>query len=81
MAGNVWEWTSSWYQPYAGNPVASETYGKKFKVIRGGADFCSFSFQRTTHRYYVPTDTSNYGYSLGLRCVMDAPELPKKASR
>ncbi|MBN1347147.1 MAG: SUMF1/EgtB/PvdO family nonheme iron enzyme [Phycisphaerae bacterium] len=74
MAGNVWQWTSSWYQPYDGNKVPSEQYGEKFKVIRGGASFSNFSFKRASHRYYVATNTRSYGYAIGLRCVKDAPK-------
>jgi formylglycine-generating enzyme required for sulfatase activity len=74
MAGNAWEWTASWYEPYPGNPVASEAYGRKYKVIRGGADFASYSFNRTSHRYYVAPDTKRYGYAIGLRCAMDTPK-------
>lgn len=73
MAGNAWEWTASWYEPYPGNRIAGEAYGRKYKVIRGGADFASFSFNRTTHRYYVAPNTRNYGYAIGLRCATDAP--------
>ena len=37
MAGNVWEWTSSWYLPYPGNSTPSELYGKHHKVLKGGS--------------------------------------------
>lgn len=37
MAGNVWEWTSSWYQPYPGNMRENPHFGEKYKVVRGGA--------------------------------------------
>jgi formylglycine-generating enzyme required for sulfatase activity len=73
MAGNVWQWTSSWYQPYPDNDVACEQYGDKYKVIRGGASFSNFSFKRASHRYYVAPDTRQYGYAIGLRCVKNAP--------
>jgi len=39
VAGNVWEWTDSWYQAYPGNTTADQFYGEKFRVIRGGGWF------------------------------------------
>ncbi len=37
LNGNVSEWTSSWYLPYGGSSHKDAHYGKKLKVIRGGA--------------------------------------------
>ena len=37
MNGNVSEWTSSWYEPYPHSTHKDESYGKKFKVTRGGS--------------------------------------------
>jgi len=43
MSGNVWEWTSSWYKAYPGNKVFSESYGERYKTLKGGSWFdCSF---------------------------------------
>ncbi len=70
MAGGAWEWTADWYQPYPGNDVPCEQYGEKYKVIRGGASFNSISMLRTTHRYYLPANTTG-GYMTGFRCVKD----------
>jgi len=43
MSGNVWEWTSSWYYAYPGNKVFSESYGERYKTLKGGSWFdCSF---------------------------------------
>ncbi len=39
VAGNVWEWTDSWYQAYPGNTTADPFYGEKYRVIRGGGWF------------------------------------------
>lgn len=70
MAGGVREWTSSWYKPYAGNEVPCESYGEQFKVCRGGSHFCDpFSF-RSSHRFYLPTNTTG-NYFTGFRCVKD----------
>jgi formylglycine-generating enzyme required for sulfatase activity len=70
MAGGAWEWTSDWYQPYPGNNVPSRQYGEKYKVMRGGASFNGFAMMRTTHRYYLPTNTTG-NYYTGFRCVKD----------
>ncbi|MCI0528467.1 MAG: formylglycine-generating enzyme family protein [Nitrospira sp.] len=37
MAGNVWEWTESWYLPHPGNTHITENYGHKYKVAKGGS--------------------------------------------
>lgn len=37
MAGNVWEWTSSWYLPYPGSGLQSPLFGHRQKVLRGGS--------------------------------------------
>jgi formylglycine-generating enzyme required for sulfatase activity len=70
MAGGVWEWTSDWYQPYPGNDAEKEEYGEKFKVIRGGASFNDLAMCRTTHRYYLPPDTTGH-LRVGFRCVQN----------
>jgi formylglycine-generating enzyme required for sulfatase activity len=37
MAGNVWEWTASWYKAYPGSTRKSERYGRVYRVVRGGS--------------------------------------------
>jgi formylglycine-generating enzyme required for sulfatase activity len=37
MAGNVWEWTDSWYQAYPGSSYQDEDFGEKYRVLRGGS--------------------------------------------
>jgi len=37
MAGNVWEWTTSWYNPYPNSPHDSLNYGEDYRVVRGGS--------------------------------------------
>lgn len=73
IAGGAWEWTADWYQPYEGNAVACDGYGEKYKVIRGGSSFNGFAMMRTTHRYYLPPDSTG-NYYTGFRCVKDAEE-------
>jgi formylglycine-generating enzyme len=88
MAGNVAEWTSSWY--YEGgynfqhdmNPDIrydakdSDPPRMKRKVVRGG------SWKDVG--YYLQTGTRNYEYQdtaksyLGFRCVIDLPPMTKR---
>jgi len=70
MAGGAYEWTSSWYQPYPGNTVPCAEYGEKNKVMRGGSNFNDLSMMRTTHRYYLPPNTTG-NYNTGFRCAKD----------
>jgi formylglycine-generating enzyme required for sulfatase activity len=37
MCGNAPEWTSSWYEPYPGHHLKSFSFGKIYKVVRGGS--------------------------------------------
>lgn len=74
MSGNVWEWTASWYQPYPGNTHYSESYGERYKILKGGSWFdCSFyrcgisapTFNRAFFSKKVKND------SFGFRCAKD----------
>lgn len=68
MAGNVWEWTSDYYEPYSDNLKSSnEHYGQKFKVIRGGSGHFNSYAARTTNRNIM---FPSYRYFLvGFRCA------------
>ena len=37
MAGNVWEWTDSWYDAYPGSTYTTTEFGEKLRVLRGGS--------------------------------------------
>lgn len=75
MSGNVWEWTSSWYEAYPGNKTTSENYGEHYKTLKGGSWFdCSFYkcgisapvYNRSFFALKVNNDT------FGFRCAKDA---------
>jgi formylglycine-generating enzyme required for sulfatase activity len=67
MAGNVFEWTASWYDAYPNAPLKFAEYGEQMKVIRGGGFNGSES---TSHTYFrsvaYPTSRSEW---IGFRCV------------
>ena len=75
MSGNVWEWTVSWYKAYPGNNVASESYGERYKTLKGGSWFdCSFYncgiSAPVFNRAFFSVHTKND--SFGFRCAKDA---------
>jgi len=73
MHGNVWEWTSDEYCPYATETV-QDPIGRcasGLKNIRGGSWYFSASSARCGRRYtHAPSDR---GFSIGFRVVMDRP--------
>lgn len=80
MSGNVWEWTASWYKAYPGNQTPSESYGERYKTLKGGSWFdCSFYkcgisapvFNRSFFAKKVKND------SFGFRCAKDVPAGPQ----
>ena len=73
MAGNVYEWTSEWFEPYPNNPEAGRlTYlGHSFGCLRGG------SFYHATHAYcsakrFGFKEDETY-YHVGFRTVWEPP--------
>jgi formylglycine-generating enzyme required for sulfatase activity len=76
MAGNVSEWTDSWYQPYPGSEHKSIDFGIFQKVVRGGSynvnrHFADEMFAQVTFRNYQRPDAS--GPDNGFRCAKSAP--------
>lgn len=81
MAGNVWEWTSSWYVPY-GAPRSQPTDGQGERVSRGGSFLCSPKFcqgYRASARNHATPDTSLE--NIGFRCVADPEHTTNLAGR
>lgn len=52
LSGNVAEWVGDFYQPYAGNTVASSDYGTAHRVVRGGSFRTPPADARTTNRFF-----------------------------
>ena len=73
MAGNVMEWTSSWYQPYPGNTYKFKKFGEEFKVLRGngfqkGGHYFLEAYRYTFYRTEAKLD--EYFENVGFRCVI-----------
>ena len=81
MAGNVWEWTSSWYLPYD-TSVHEPGDGRGERVSRGGSFLCSAQFcqgYRASARNHTTPDTSLE--NVGFRCVADPRLMTALAGR
>ncbi len=79
MAGNVSEWTDTWYRAYPGNTYTSPDYGIFQKVVRGGSfntdrHFANEMFGQVTFRNYNRPNRS--GPDNGFRCAksLEKPE-------
>jgi formylglycine-generating enzyme required for sulfatase activity len=73
MAGNVMEWTASWYQLYPGNDYQFKKFGREFKVLRGngfqkGGHYFLEAYRYTFYRTEAKPD--EYFENVGFRCVM-----------
>jgi formylglycine-generating enzyme len=80
MAGNVWEWTSSWYLPYGA--ADREPAGGGERVARGGSFLCSASFcegYRASARNHATPDTALE--NIGFRCALDPGHVTRLAGR
>ena len=78
MAGNVYEWTSSWYEAYPGNELITKDYGQVYRVLRGGSYLTQRFEARCARRHFDRMDAARKDY--GFRCVMDLPSDPDGAT-
>jgi len=72
MAGNVWEWVSSLYQPYpySIDDGREDITSVNTRVVRGGAwSDNGFSVRTANRSFYGPNTTGDF---LGFRCAIDA---------
>jgi len=74
MAGNAYEWTSSWYQAYPGNTDVTREYGQVFRVLRGGSYLSDRFGVRCARRYFDRVDAARPDY--GFRCAKDVIDGP-----
>ena len=77
MAGNVWEWTDSWYDAYPGSDYTTTEFGKKLRVMRGGSWYHYDSLgpigaRCASRDRAVPQSVS---YIVGFRCAIGADQL------
>jgi len=68
MAGNVWEWVSSLYQPYPydANDGRENLSSSGSRALRGGSWYFGENFVRSASRYKTEPTVTNY--TLGFRC-------------
>ncbi|MBK8215732.1 MAG: SUMF1/EgtB/PvdO family nonheme iron enzyme [Myxococcales bacterium] len=71
MVGNVWEWVSDYYGPYASGPKVVDPKGPdkgEERVIRGGAwNGGDPAWLRPSFRYQAPATMRSHG--IGFRCA------------
>ena len=74
MGGNVWQWTSSWYGPYAERDAPFTPTPASERVQRGGSFLCSTDFChgfRPSARAHATPETSLF--HVGFRTAADVP--------
>ena len=77
MGGNVWEWTSSWYDAYPGSTFTAKEFGQEYRVLRGGSWYYYDNLgpigARTSSRDIGTED--HISYIVGFRCAIGQDEI------
>ena len=73
VAGNVWEWVSSLYQPYpySTTDAREDLSVTGLRVVRGGAWYVSYNDVRTSVRN--ANNATNSNRNVGFRCARSLP--------
>ena len=84
MAGNVYEWTASWYKAYPGNRTPNMHYGQKNRVLRGGSWYDCLSYgcglsSPVYNRSRFNPEVKNKGF--GFRCTKSSNEQEEAATK
>ncbi len=69
MAGNVWEWTSSWYKPYDGaeESDSDSDFDEAYKVLKGGGwNSAAISLRGAARGRSAPDEALD---TVGFRCA------------
>jgi formylglycine-generating enzyme required for sulfatase activity len=70
LAGNVMEWTASWYERYPGSALSRPDFGSQYRVLKGGAwTTPPLPFSRAVNRHAIAPfwDHPHFGF----RCAKD----------
>jgi iron(II)-dependent oxidoreductase len=77
MVGLAEEWCADWYDAYPGSDYRSAGYGRRFKVLRGGAWIFTHTHARCAYRCFeIPDRSREEMVVLGapsFRCAADHP--------
>lgn len=78
-AGNVWEWTQSWYDRYPNSTAIDRDFGQRFRIVRGGS--WNYRKDRALCARRSKEREATQAYDIGFRLVVDIPAPPPSAPR
>jgi formylglycine-generating enzyme required for sulfatase activity len=79
MAGNVMEWTDTWYNKHPGSTLVRRQFGEMYRVLKGGSWEMREVYARSANRFSaLPI---NGQPSFGFRCVLSDQKPPAYGQR